>query len=93
MPPWQSDDVADDWDCTAYGPEVRAVGALCFFAELNERMCGSLEECRTKMTAERQRVFRRISELSAAGDPAAVHLEGEFSSPDQLLDNDPPGRP
>jgi hypothetical protein len=82
-----------DWDCTAYGPEVRAAGALCFFAELNERVCASPEECRSSMAAERQRVFRRISELSAAGDPTGVFLEGEFSNPGQLLDNDQQDRP
>ena len=74
-----------DWDCEAYGPEPREIGALCFFADLNERVCSSPEECHTKMAAERQRVFRRISELSAAGDPTAAYLEGEFSKPDQML--------
>lgn len=37
------------------------------------------------MAAERQRVFRRISELAAEGDPAAGFLEGQFANPDQLL--------
>lgn len=74
-----------DWDCVAYGPEVREVGALCFFAGLHARTCRSLEECRANMAAERQRVFRRISELSAAGDTAAAYLEAEFRNPNQIL--------
>jgi hypothetical protein len=80
-----------DWDCSAYGPEGTKVGALCFFfAELNERECSSLEKCRTAMRAERGRVFRRINELAATGDPTAAYLEGEFNSPDQLLDGEEP---
>jgi hypothetical protein len=79
-----ADHVAE-WDCEAYGPEVRHVGALCFFAELHDRVCSSPEECTAKMAGERQRVFRRINELSAAGNPAAAYLEAEFKHPDQLL--------
>ena len=50
-----------DWPCDAYGPdpEVRAAGALCFFADTGKRLCASPEECREKMTAERQRVWQR----------------------------------
>lgn len=75
-----------DWDCEAYGPEAREVGALCFF----ERECLSQEECGSKMAAERQRVFQRISELSATGDPTWTYLEGKFNRPDQLLGGEEP---
>lgn len=79
-------DQSTGWDCEAYGPEVRRVGALCFIAgELHERVCSSPEECGANMAAERQRVFRRINELSAAGDPTAAYLEGEFTNPGQML--------
>jgi hypothetical protein len=37
------------------------------------------------MAAERRRVFRRISERAASGDQTMAFLEGEFSSPEQLL--------
>ena len=73
------------FDCEAYGPEGLEIGALCFLAEPNERVCSTREECHTAMTAERQRVFRRIGELAAAGDPMGEYLAGEFSSPDQIL--------
>lgn len=67
------------WDCEAYGPEV--AGAICFFAEPHERVCSSQEECSARMAAQRQRIFRRISELSAAGNPTFAYLEGKFSTP------------
>jgi hypothetical protein len=75
------------WACDAYGPdpEVRAAGALCFFADTGKRLCASLEECREKMTAERQRVWQRIQDGAARGEPDMVYLAGEFTGPDQLL--------
>jgi hypothetical protein len=79
--------VSAGWDCEAYGPGPAAeIGAVCFVAgELGKRVCGDLAECQQVMTAERQRVFRRISERAAAGDETAAFLAGEFTNPEQLL--------
>jgi len=79
--------VTGDWPCDAYGPdpEVRAAGALCFFADTGKRLCASPEECREKMTAERQRVWQRIQDGAARGEPDMVYLAGEFTRPEQLL--------
>ena len=75
-----------DWDCDAYGPDGREAGALCFLAvELNTRVCTSHAECTAAMTAERRRVFQRIQDGAARGDPDMVYLAGEFTSPEQLL--------
>src|ERR1700737_1406011 len=85
--------MADDFDCEAYGPEGREVGALCFFAgELGARVCASQDECRDAMTAERRRVFRRINEMAAHGDPAAVDLAETFTYPARLLGGGPTER-
>jgi hypothetical protein len=74
------------WVCEAYGPESVEFGALCFrTGELAKRVCADQAECHQVMAAERRRVFRRISERAAAGDPAMAWLEGEFSSPEQML--------
>ncbi len=73
-----------DWDCVAYGPEGREVGALCFLAR-RERICVTLDDCRAAMTAERQRVFARINELAASGEKTAQYLAAEFATPDRLL--------
>lgn len=75
-----------DWHCAAYGPEGVAVGARCFVAPaLDQRVCGTEGECADVLRRERRRVYGRISELAAAGDPVAEYLEAEFASPDQLL--------
>jgi hypothetical protein len=79
-----------DWDCTAYGPEARPSGALCFFAASYARTCPSLGACRTRMAAERQRVFDLIQEKGAAGDETMAYLAGEFTSPDQILNAEIP---
>ncbi len=78
------------WDCDAYGPEGRAMDALCFFADPGERRCGTAEMCRTLLAAERRRVFDRIGELATDGDPIGVYLAGEFTHPEQLLGGTPP---
>jgi hypothetical protein len=78
------DDVAG-WDCEAYGPVGREIGALCFFAADGERICDGLDDCRRVMAAERRRVFQRIQELAARGDWTAAWLAKEFTSPEQLL--------
>jgi hypothetical protein len=74
-----------DFICEAYGPEAAGAGALCFASEPGTRACATRDECRRLMAAERRRVFRRISELAACGDDTAAFLEGEFSSPEQIL--------
>ena len=74
------------WDCEAYGPDGREAGALCFLAgEAGTRVCASRAACSEAMTAERQRVFSRINELAAAGDPVCAYLAEEFSEPGQIL--------
>lgn len=74
------------WPCEAYGPDGAGFGALCFVSgELGRRVCDDPAECHQVMTAERQRVFRRISEMAADGSETGVLLEGEFTSPKQLL--------
>ena len=75
-----------EWDCGAYGPDLREQGALCFVSgELGKRVCGSRDECRETMAAERLRVFRRINERAAQGDPDMAYLAEEFTDPSQLL--------
>jgi hypothetical protein len=80
------------WDCEAYGPPAGIGYALCFFAEPGERECASVAVCHSRMAAERLRVFNRIQEMAAAGDPDAVYLAGEFSSSEQLLNAAAPGQ-
>ena len=83
-----------EWDCEAYGPEPAKIGALCFLSgDLGKRVCADPSECHTAMTAERQRVYGRISELAAAGSPWATYLAEAFGRPGQLLggeDDEPP---
>ncbi|MET0701692.1 MAG: hypothetical protein ABWY93_18735 [Mycobacterium sp.] len=77
------------WDCQAYGPEGADIGALCFLAGgLHERVCLSVGQCHAEMAVERVRVFNRIQELAAAGDPVAIELAQDITSPDQLLNGD-----
>ncbi len=75
----------DQWDCEAYGPDARVFGALCFFAGQGERACTSRAMCSTSMAAERRRMFARIRELAADGDPTGIDLAEAFTDPDQLL--------
>lgn len=77
------------WDCEAYGAEGTKIGALCFVSgELGDRVCRTAGECSDQMGSERQRVFRRINELAAAGDPVGAHLAEAFTSPDEILGGD-----
>jgi hypothetical protein len=78
---------AKDWDCEAYGPDLPSeLGHLCFYDEIEP--CASQAQCHTRMAGERQRVFRRINELAAAGDPTGQLLADEFTNPSQLLNAD-----
>lgn len=67
-------------------------GTLCFISGTDgKRACATPRTCAEVMSAERQRVFRRISELAAQGDEAGEFLAGEFTSPDQLLGGEDAG--
>jgi hypothetical protein len=78
--------MVDDFDCSAYGPGSRELGAVCFFGgELNLRACPSLAACHEAMAAERRRVWQRIQDGAARGEPDMVHLAAEFTSAEQLL--------
>lgn len=74
------------WDCEAYGPEGIRIGAMCFFGpEMGERECASVQICHLRMIVERQRIYERIQEMAAEGDPVGEYLAGEFTSPEQIL--------
>jgi hypothetical protein len=73
------------WPCEAYGPEGPEFGAVCFIGDLNRRVCESSAECHATVQRERERVYGRLQELAATGDPGFVALAAEFTSPDQLL--------
>jgi len=76
-----------EWYCQAYGPEPAKIGALCFLArELGQRVCGSPDECKAVMTAERQRIYRRVNELAACSDdPTWADLAETFGTPERIL--------
>lgn len=76
------------WSCEAYGPDGIDVGALCFFAEQDERACVSKDQCHQMMTAERHQVFTAIQDGATAGDADMAYLAREVTSPDQLLSGD-----
>lgn len=85
--------MTDTWRCHAYfgkddDPDElpSELRDLCFFQEIER--CTTEPQCLSRMESERQRVFRRINELAAAGNPTGEFLEGEFTSPDQLLNAD-----
>ena len=77
------------WFCVAYGPELPE---SCFFEQAGPA-CVDLGQCEQRMKVERQRVFRRMQELAAHGDPVWADLADEFASPEDLLDADPDERP
>lgn len=74
------------WPCEAYGQEAMKHGALCFAsAELDVCVCSSPSACHRLVESERRRVFQRINELAAAGDPIAEDLAESFPAPNDLL--------
>lgn len=75
----------NDWICEAYGPDLVAIGVVCFFAEPGERACQAQFECVDRLAGERRRVYRRINELAAAGDEVSTFLAEEITHPEQLL--------
>jgi hypothetical protein len=78
--------MAEPWYCEAYGPRAPKAETLCFIAPGPvPRACASPETCRETMAAERQRVWRRINEMAASGDPDGEFLAGEFTDPAQIL--------
>lgn len=77
---------AEGWPCEAYGVLGLQVGARCFIAaQLHTRDCTGPAECAAIMQDARRKLFRRLQELAATGDPVAVALAAEFSDPSQLL--------
>lgn len=75
------------WDCEGYGEDLPAeLGDLCFHSAAGR--CADQAQCHARMVGTRQKMFRRINELAAAGDPDFEYLAGEFSSPSQLLNAD-----
>ncbi|MER5608266.1 hypothetical protein AB0F93_03415 [Micromonospora tulbaghiae] len=75
----------DSWDCPAYGPGGKGIGAICFVAEPGHRACRTEQECGQALTRVRQRVYRRMNERAAAGDPTFAYLADQFGSPTEIL--------
>lgn len=76
----------DWWDCEAYGPEGKTVGALCFLMPvIGVRMCDSHQTCREIMAFERVRIFERIQLLAESGNETGVYLAQHFTDPEQIL--------
>jgi hypothetical protein len=83
-----------EWDCAAYGPEARGIGARCFFTGGQwTRACLSRDVCEAALAEERIRVHARIHELAAANpdDGIWAHLAEQFPDPEQLLQGETPG--
>lgn len=78
---------SEDWACSAYGLAGESIGARCFFPRTGEpRTCMSEAECGSRLTSERQRIFRRLNELAAGGkDETFTRVSQEIASPDDLL--------
>ncbi len=72
------------WACHAYGEGPCA--HLCFFTP-SGRYCGTEQECETRLTAERVRLFEHIRAQHEAhpADPLWAHLAADIDSPDTLL--------
>lgn len=79
-----------DWPCRAYGddPAVTELGAWCFVAELFTRTCMDRLVCALEVNAAGQRIYRRISELAATGNPTSEYLAEIFTSPDVIFGGD-----
>jgi hypothetical protein len=74
-----------EWNCEAYGPDGPAAGRLCFYADPGLRSCLSPGECKASVAGARQVLFALMRDKAAAGDPKALELAAEFTSPDQPL--------
>jgi hypothetical protein len=69
-----------DFQCEAYAPEPIPD---CFFEA--QGRCQNQLHCHARMNQERKRVYRRISELAAAGDQTMAFLLSTINGPDDLL--------
>ena len=78
------------WDCEAYGPAGKTIDARCFFTDPGARSCSTQAECRDRMAGERTRIYERIQNLAAAGDPIWQYLAEEITDPQQILSGAPP---
>jgi len=84
------------WECEAYGPGGREMGAACFIAGApGVRVCATAADCARVCAAERVRIWDRMTYLAAHGeaDERALwaSILGEISGPDDLLRGDGPG--
>lgn len=70
-----------DWHCVAYGEDG---GSWCFMQEVGPP-CAALSICTELMAVERQRVWQKIQEGAATGDPDMKYLDENISGPDELL--------
>jgi hypothetical protein len=76
---------AAEWNCPAYGPDGAAAGRLCFYADRGLRSCLTPGECAASVDGARQVLFKMMQAKAADGDPQAIRLAAEFTSPDQPL--------
>lgn len=84
----QADKIGPDWPCEAYGAGGLEVGARCFVADLGDRLCLSRAECGEIVAESRARLFARINELAAQGDPTGIFLAREFPTPQEIFKGD-----
>ena len=73
------------WACEAYGRSALQYGMLCFFAATDARTCATHAQCHAMMNMERERVWRRLHELAAAGDEDWADVLGDLDGPQDLL--------
>lgn len=75
----------DSWDCEAYGPLGRQVGARCFIAGGAGLRCADQETCAGYMQQERERIWHVIHDGARNGDQTMAYLALAFPTPDSLL--------
>lgn len=71
-----------DWKCAAYG-EDGPPGCFVGFDD----PCHTRQQCETRVSKVRQRVYRGIQERAAHGDPTMARLAGDYTTPDDILPN------